>query len=276
MPNFVKHATDDGTSEFSYYNINAKENSHFSISVIGRTMPDHRYSIFRDRSASHAIECIIEGNQIMEFDGKKRIVAPGNCVLIKQKAVFSSTSDSKHPVQKVWICFRGHMADILYQMYGIHDDITIVPLDLADELSAFHDELLNGDGLSFGAVKIHSFIQRLSESLTKKKRVAKSNLSEKVCSILNDNIFGEVSLDDISNQFFVSKTQLIRAFKKDYGLTPYRYFLLKKIDLAKDFLKNTNHSVKKISEILCFSDEMYFCKLFKNIVGITPGKYRKI
>lgn len=275
MTSFVKHATHE-TSEHSYYNININENSHFNISVIGKTYPDNKYSITRSRSASHAIEVIHEGKQIMKVNGKTIVAEHGDCVIIKQKACFTSTSDPNNPVKKTWICFRGHLIDFLYQMYGIHDDITIVKADLKNEIEDFYNELLGGDALSSAAVKTHSLMQKLSEALKKKNRSPKSNLSEQVCRILNDNIFGEVSLEDICEQFFVSKIQLIRSFKKDYGITPYRYFLLKKIDLAKDFLKNTDQPLKYIATTLNFSDEQYFCKVFKNVVGLSPGQYRKM
>ncbi len=274
MTSFVNHATHE-VNEDSYYNINISENSHFNISVIGKTYPDSRYSITRSGSASHAFELIHEGRQVVKAGGKTLVASAGDCVIIKQKAHFTTASDPNNPVKKTWICFRGHLVDFLYQMYGIHDDITIVKADLKNEIEDFYQGLLAGDALPSAAVRTHSLMQKFAEALKKKNRTPKSNLSEQVCRILNDNIFGEVSLDDIAEQFFVSKIQLIRSFKKDYGLTPYRYFLLKKIDLAKDFLKNTDQPLKYISTLLNFSDEQYFCKVFKKVVGISPGQYRK-
>ena len=39
---------------------------------------------------------------------------------------------------------------------------------------------------------------------------------------------------------------------------------------------NTNLSVKQIAYELSFTDEYYFSNIFKQKVGISPGKYRKI
>ena len=275
MASFVRYAT-NAPKEYSYYNINMAENSYFNISVIGKTYPDNLYSISHSGSSSHAVEVIISGKQIMESNGKKLIASEGDCVIIKQKAKFTSASDPNNPVKKTWICMRGDLMDFLYQMYSIHDDVTVIKADLKDEFESFYKELFSGNGLSDAGVKVHSIIQRLSQAQKEEKCSQQSALSSKLMHILNDNIFGEVSLDSIAKQFFVSKVQLIRSFKKDYGLTPYRYFLLKKIELAKDFLESSDYPLKRIAETLGFSDEQYFCRIFKSIVGISPGKYRKM
>lgn len=54
-----------------------------------------------------------------------------------------------------------------------------------------------------------------------------------ICSILDESIFDEVSLDEIAARFFISKGQMIRIFRKEFGVTPYKYFLNKKLDTAE-------------------------------------------
>ena len=72
----------------------------------------------------------------------------------------------------------------------------------------------------------------------------------------------------------MSRTNLIRIFKKNTGITPYKFLLDEKIKVAKALLSTTNMSVKSISEKLGFSDEHYFSYLFKEKVGISPLKYK--
>lgn len=49
----------------------------------------------------------------------------------------------------------------------------------------------------------------------------------------------------------------------------------KKIEDAQKKLVLTDLSIAEISEQLSFTNQSYFQKIFKNITGTTPLKYRK-
>ena len=78
----------------------------------------------------------------------------------------------------------------------------------------------------------------------------------------------------VNIRFFMSKSNLIRVFKKHTGQTPYKFLLDEKIRISKVLLRSTNMNVKTIADRLCFSDEHYFSFIFKRKTGCTPLKYR--
>ena len=69
--------------------------------------------------------------------------------------------------------------------------------------------------------------------------------------------------------------QLRKRFKRSTGLAPKEYFLLLKINRAKELLMNPTLSVKEISQQLGFSDQYYFSRLFKHRTGTSPLHYRR-
>ena len=83
------------------------------------------------------------------------------------------------------------------------------------------------------------------------------------------------SLDELSEKLHISKSNVIRIFKKRYGITPYEYLLSSKIDAAKVLLQSTQMTVREIADRLCVSDEHYFSTLFCNRVGMRPSDFRK-
>ena len=84
-----------------------------------------------------------------------------------------------------------------------------------------------------------------------------------------------ISIREISKKLCLSQVQIINMFKKTFNVTPYQYFTLKRIELAASMLLSSNMSVKKISETLNYTDQPYFTKSFKKIVGCSPSEYRK-
>jgi AraC-like DNA-binding protein len=91
---------------------------------------------------------------------------------------------------------------------------------------------------------------------------------------LNDAVYEKINLDALSEKLHLSKSNLIRVFKKSYGITPYEYLLSLKISAAKLLLKDTKMTVREISDRLCISDEHYFSSLFLKKVGMRPREYR--
>ena len=59
-------------------------------------------------------------------------------------------------------------------------------------------------------------------------------------------------------------------------MSPFDYYLKKKLSKAKLMLQSYNMTVKEISDKLCFADEHYFSGLFKRKVGVSPSEFRKL
>jgi transcriptional regulator GlxA family with amidase domain len=56
--------------------------------------------------------------------------------------------------------------------------------------------------------------------------------------------------------------------------TPRKYLEDLRLKTAIELLFDEQFNVKKTAAACGFSDENYFCRLFKNRYGLSPGKYR--
>ncbi len=74
---------------------------------------------------------------------------------------------------------------------------------------------------------------------------------------------------------FMNKFHLIAEFKQSYRVTPIDYLILKRIEVTKNLLISTNHSMEEISSIVGFNSQSYFNQVFRKKVGITPSQFRK-
>jgi AraC-like DNA-binding protein len=92
---------------------------------------------------------------------------------------------------------------------------------------------------------------------------------------MDTHIEEKITLDTLSKIFFISKTQIFRLFKEEYGLAPMQYFMKEKIELAKKRLLNTALKISEIADALSFSDAKHFAKTFYKYTGMLPSTYRK-
>ncbi|RAP74098.1 AraC family transcriptional regulator [Paenibacillus montanisoli] len=84
----------------------------------------------------------------------------------------------------------------------------------------------------------------------------------------------EVTLEELSDQFNISKYYLVRIFKKHYQTTPIQYHRQIRIDKAKQLLRYSNLSIQHISDQLGFGSIHAFSRAFKMAEGMPPIAYR--
>jgi len=92
---------------------------------------------------------------------------------------------------------------------------------------------------------------------------------------LDESIESPYNLEMLCQNINYSKNYIINVFKEKYNITPYQYFLERKIDSAKLYLTHTNASIGTIAKKLHYADQQYFSSSFKKAVGCSPLEYRR-
>lgn len=113
-------------------------------------------------------------------------------------------------------------------------------------------------------------------SSSKKSRdIANNSISELICDYMKNNIYSNITLKDICSQFMQGKTQLCKIFRESTGQSPMEYYMNIKIKEAKKLIREKNHSVTEIADMLGYSSIHIFSRAFKKAVGMSPTDYSK-
>ena len=97
----------------------------------------------------------------------------------------------------------------------------------------------------------------------------------KIIQYINENYSEIDDIEQIAEQFYVSKFHLCRFFKKNLGISLITYLNAIKIRQACAMIKNGNDSLTQIAMRCGFNSSSYFCKVFKSEQGISPTEYKK-
>ncbi|MCI9527971.1 MAG: helix-turn-helix transcriptional regulator [Lachnospiraceae bacterium] len=81
------------------------------------------------------------------------------------------------------------------------------------------------------------------------------------------------SIDDMSKITFISKYNLIRAFKNEVGLTPHQFQIQNRIRKAQRLLEGTA-TIAEAASATGFCDQSHFIRHFGKLVGLTPTDYK--
>lgn len=103
-----------------------------------------------------------------------------------------------------------------------------------------------------------------------------SKLCESVISYIHEN-YSSPSLTNpvIAEKFNYHQYYLNHIIKKETGKSLHKHVIDTRLNYAKNYLLTTSYSIDQISWKTGFSSTSYFIKIFKEIVGMTPNKYRK-
>ena len=91
---------------------------------------------------------------------------------------------------------------------------------------------------------------------------------------INEHFAEDLSLERLAKHSFVSVNQLCKLFKSQFGTTAAKYITARRIMEAKKMLLQKK-SVAETALSCGFLDYANFIRVFKKLVGSSPGKYGK-
>ena len=96
-----------------------------------------------------------------------------------------------------------------------------------------------------------------------------------VLRYINTNFATIENLEEVADEFFISKYHLCHMFKQHLGVPLVTYLNTIRIRAACKLIKEGKLSTAEIAAACGFHSTSYFCKVFKDEKGRSPGKYLK-
>ncbi len=118
----------------------------------------------------------------------------------------------------------------------------------------------------------NSYIDLLADQ---KKDEGEAVIKKAMSYIQNNYVSPDLSLEEISKACYISPTYLSRLFKKKKGYTLMEHIRNVRIEQAKLLLQERDMTTSEVAQSVGYSDRTYFCKVFKQVVGLSPNEYRK-
>ena len=106
--------------------------------------------------------------------------------------------------------------------------------------------------------------------------IAHSSIAELIIAYLEDNVYTNITTQDLCKRFYMSKSQLYQLFADYSGDSPIHYHSKLKMNEAKKLLCDTDMTVSAVADVLGYTSIHNFSRAFKNAMGISPAQYKKV
>lgn len=97
----------------------------------------------------------------------------------------------------------------------------------------------------------------------------------RACAALRENPGADRDVAELARGANLAVEPFIRLFKRDTGLTPYRYLQRQRYSLAARLLAESDLPVDDVCAEVGVKDRFHFSREFKKLYGVPPGAYRK-
>lgn len=122
---------------------------------------------------------------------------------------------------------------------------------------------------------LKKYVEKIVDGLSLSRQKKINSLIEKADSFLKENYANEITLEEIARVVNLSPYYFSRFYKEESGVNFIDRLITIRIEKAKQYLKNTDLSLKEISGMVGYSDPNYFSKLFKKMSGYTATEYKE-
>jgi AraC-like DNA-binding protein len=249
-----------------------------SFEILRGTYTRHRFAPhFHETFALGAIEA---GASRTQYRGRTVRQSVGDVVVIPAGEVHTGEADA-----------AGGWS---YRMLYLPPDLVreLVPSDHID----FPGPSLPDADLSRRVVELHAILERGTDPLLGQSVLAdvlhllatrhgdlaaprpmplgNAGLLRRVRDYLEDRFATQVTLTELAALAGVSPFHLIRQFRLQYGLPPYMYLELVRVNRARDLLR-LGEPISRVAYATGFSDQSHLTRRFKRVVGVPPGQYAR-
>lgn len=151
-------------------------------------------------------------------------------------------------------------------------------LEQAFRMSDFYIQKLDDIHTVQGVKNLHD--EMVLDYTEKMRKISRGDTNSRHINICKEYIYAHIkeriTIEDLADELGVSASYLSRLFKKETGDSVSAYIREKKIEMAKNLLQYSDYSVIDIANRLSFSSQSHFIQQFRELVGMTPKKYRDL
>lgn len=120
---------------------------------------------------------------------------------------------------------------------------------------------------------LFTLIQGIPEATLKDNR--QLDIMHRMVGFIQQNYMDKITLADIAEAGYVSKTSCGEIFKKYCGKPPVEYLNAYRIGKSVELLLSGNNTITEIAQQCGFCGASYYIETFRKMTGCTPTAYRQ-
>lgn len=247
------------------------------------TKPDYHYHEF------YKILLLVSGSGSYVVEGKRYLLQPGDVVLVGRGCVHRPEFECSTPYERYILyispeflircsepdcclkdCFSARYGHVLRLEKSARQVLFSAAEELEQELSGreFGHTILSRECLLRLLVQIGRF-QRRDGAYSPAPMAAGSDRVLQILAYLDAHLAEDLSIDDLAEQFYLSKYHMMRMFRRETGCTIHTYLTQRRLMLARDYIRRGSKTTDACFRS-GFRSYCSFTRAYAKYYGTTP------
>ena len=236
----------------------------------------------------HKVVIFISGKAAYHIEGKVYQLKPWYILLVSRHSIHRPEIDPSVPYERfiLWIqndlpwqellkCFQ-KANDRSYNLVRLHSALQEKMRDILSEL----ENSAKSDGYGKDILTQSLFIQFMvylnrifleKQYIFDKKSFSFDSQIANILQYINHNLNGDLSVENLSSRYYVSKYHLMRKFKEETGYTLHNYIINKRLLMARTLISQ-GMPVTKAALESGFSEYSTFSRAYRKQFKASPSE----
>lgn len=233
---------------------------------------------------------IVSGQGKFVINEKEYVIQAGCIIIIPSNVMHREYSLETDSLEYVFVAVKSMKTIVLSNGINLEEfcktfSPTINTYKYKNKIQEYFTDIIsevmnkvNGYELMYQSLilQLLVMIKRIIESDDMNNQIMDTKETEMVRKYIERNYSEHITLDDLANACFTSKYYMSHIFKKDLGVSPIKYLIIKRIEESKVLLRTTDLTIAEVSEKVGYENITYFIQTFKKVVGKSPKEFRQV
>lgn len=236
--------------------------------------------------SEYLIHYVTSGKGLFTCENQTFPLNQHDIFMIRPSQISSYETDPEFPLSFSWFAFAGEKVEQHISLLGFSRSCPIKKLPprySIDEYIHLLVEHLNTPGYQneFEIQSIiYSIMSNMEQAYSRSSNYRKNNQTitfvhvKRAKSYIKCNYIYPITVTDVAKHVGLERSYLSKIFHQCTGKTLQNYLLDVRIHRSKFLLERTNYTIKEISYSVGITDEYYFSRIFRQVVGVPPSQYR--
>ncbi|MBQ4081815.1 MAG: AraC family transcriptional regulator [Clostridia bacterium] len=227
---------------------------------------------------------LLQGNTTLTVEGKDYAVQAGDLAVVFPYQIHEYTQDSDDlkgiiviaTVQQLLgrsssLFDRAPLSPVVHGLDKKHPAISAMlrAMEISHNAGARRGELLNG--------YLHVLAAEVLECLEfSDTPISRNDITHRVLEYCNEHYREPITLEDLSEALFVSRSYLSRVFGEKLGIGFCEYLNFLRVSSACRMLQLPDcPTITEVADLVGFGSLRNFDRAFQKLKGVTPAEYRR-
>ena len=257
------------------------------VTAVGHYRYDERPSVWDairpDGRGDYQLLYIAGGRVQFFFEKKEKYIQKGNILLFRpgqEQIYYLRTADLP---ETYWVHFTGKDVESILTRYGILPEEQILATGLSQNFARIFLQMIQELRLRRSnyeemlRLELRELILHVARNRSSEAKPESSIIDEIENSIhyFSEHYNRQIVIEKYAEDRKISSHWFIQNFKKVTKQTPMQYIINLRITAATRLMRDSSLNISQIANDVGYDNPLYFSRVFKNRMGMSPSAYRK-